>query len=220
MSEHLVSELMGEVEHLIEDVAREPAALRLLEGRASIEEYAAFLEQTYHYVCWTRPLLARAGARLAAQGRAPGLAALLTQKAGEEDGHERWALDDLAALGRDADAIRAARPGAAAEAYIAWNRYCVEEGAPEAFLGTAFILEALSARYAGEAAERLAARSGIPGIEGAVRFLRGHADADGEHTAELAALLRAVGDAEARAAISLSARVTRALYPRLMAPAR
>lgn len=220
MTSNLPAMLTAEVEGLILDLEAERAARWLLDGRASPDQYAAWLEQTYHYVCWTRPLLAHAAGRLAASGGPPELVALCAEKACEESGHEQWALADLAALGRDPDAAQASPPGAAAVAYIAWNRFCVEAGAAEGILGTAFVLEAFSAQCAGRAADRLVAHSGIPGIARAVRFLRGHAVADEDHIARLGALLGGIADPRAGEAIALSARMTRAIYPLLAAPAR
>ncbi|XYH94750.1 hypothetical protein ACMHYB_44060 [Sorangium sp. So ce1128] len=101
-----------EVAALLIRLDADPAARRLYDGTTTASDYAAFLEQIYHYVRWTRPLCAHAGARLAARcignpdescaadGRGI-VAALLLRKAEEESGHEQWALDDLAALGRD-----------------------------------------------------------------------------------------------------------------------
>ncbi|WP_437735267.1 iron-containing redox enzyme family protein [Sorangium sp. So ce1335] len=228
-----IAALDREVAALLLRLDADPAARRLVDGAATAAEYAAFLEQIYHYVRWTRPLCARAGARLAArcagapgEAGAPGdaegrgvLAALLLRKAEEESGHERWALEDLAALGRDPQAVMRAEPAPATRAYIAWSRYTAEAGAPEAFLGTAYVLEALSARRAGDVAARLVARARIPGVAGAVRFVQGHADADQGHVRELAALLATIACPEAREAILLSARITRTLYPDMIAGA-
>ncbi|AUX39973.1 heme oxygenase [Sorangium cellulosum] len=225
-----ITPLDHEVTALLTRLDTDPAARRLYDGTATAEGYSAFLEQIYHYVRWTRPLCAHAGARLAARcvgdpgdtraadGRGI-LAALLLRKAEEESGHEQWALDDLAALGRDPEVVMRAEPAPATRAYIAWSRYTAEAGAPEAFLGTAYVLEALSVHHAGDAAARLVARGRIPGIAGAVRFLRGHADADQGHVRELAELLATIPCVEARAAILLSARVTRTLYPDMIAGA-
>ena len=218
MSKDWMDTLDQEADALIAGIEDDPAARRLFEGTLTAAEYAGFLEQTYHYVRWTRPLCARAGARLAAEGGGP-IADLLLHKAAEEEGHEQWALEDIAALGGDPNMARRAAQTPATKAYIAWSRFTVEAGPPAAFLGTAYVLEVLSVRRAGKAAENLEARSGIRGIAQATRFLRGHAGADEGHVAELQAWFAGITDAEAREAISLSARVTRALYPSLVAGA-
>lgn len=189
-----------------------PGARQLFDGTISAEGYAAWLAQTYHYVRWTTPLLARAGRRLKRLGRHPWLAELLLQKASEEQGHERWLLADLKNLGWTREEVEGVGLCPSVAAYVAWNRFTAEAGSPTAFLGTAYVLEYLSVHRAGDAVERLLARGAIPNIGKAVTFLRGHAGADGEHVAELAAVLRTLTDSEEQAAILLSARTTRALY--------
>ncbi|MGK4008179.1 iron-containing redox enzyme family protein [Sorangium sp. So ce1036] len=216
MSANLLSLLEHEAEMLIATLDANPAARRLFEGTISAAEYSSFLEQTYQYVRWTRPLCERCGVRLIEAGGGP-LASLFLRKAAEESGHEQWALDDLSALGHEPRAARRSALLPATRAYIAWNRCCAETGTPEAFLGTAYVLEALSARRADRTATHLVARSGIPGIEGAVRFLRGHGGADAAHMHELLSELAAVSSVAQRDTIALSARVTRELYPLIVA---
>ncbi len=200
-----VSELLGAL-------AEHPKARRLQEGDVSTEEYAAFLEQTYLYVRQTRPLLRRAGERLAAMRRAPSLARLFLLKADEEEGHEKWVLADLAAIDRPMDERRLPQPCTAVAAYIAWNHFQVEAGWPLGFLGTAYVLESLSYARAGTTADNLVKKNCIPGIEQGVRFLKGHADADEHHLEMLRRVLGVVSLPSDREAIALSAEVTAALY--------
>jgi hypothetical protein len=91
-----------------------------------------------------------------------------------------------------------------------------ETGSP-AFLGAAYVLEAMSMRRAQRAAEALRARAAIPNIGAAVSFLVGHGDADVDHVARLDAVLGRIDDADDAAAIVLSASVLRTLYPRFFA---
>jgi pyrroloquinoline quinone (PQQ) biosynthesis protein C len=201
-----------EARALITELGTHPGARRLFDGSIDTEGYAAWLAQTYHYVRWTTPLLERAGRRMKRMGHHPALAELLLQKASEEHGHERWLLADLKNLGWTRQEVEAVELSPAVAAYVAWNRFTAEAGAPTAFLGTAYVLEHLSVHRAGAAVERLIARDAIPNIRKAVTFLRGHAGADGAHVEELAAVLRTLTDREEQAAILLSARTTRALY--------
>lgn len=215
---NLIQKLNQTTDGLLRDLAAEPFAARLLAGSVSIDEYASFLEQTYLYVRHTRPLLRRAARRLSEEVGRPDLKELFERKAGEEDGHEEWALADLRAIGRPADESRRASPTPAVSAYIAWNSFTVEHGSPIAFLGTAYVLEALSAARAAETVKNLVAYSGIPNIERAVVFLRGHADADTDHIEQLGrnltALARSPLDHES---VLLSAVITRATYAKLLA---
>jgi pyrroloquinoline quinone (PQQ) biosynthesis protein C len=206
------SALEDEARLLVAELETHPAAQRLFDGSIGRDGYVAWLVQTYHYVRWTTPLLEQAGRRLKRLGRHVMIAELLLQKASEERGHERWLLADLKNLGCTRQEVDNTRPCRAVEAYIAWNRFQSEAGSPTAFLGTAFVLEYLSVYRAGEAVERLLERNAIPHIHQAVTFLRGHADADGEHVTGLMAVLRTLTDSTEQAALLLSARNTRALY--------
>lgn len=215
MHTDLITHLENETRQLLARLDSHPRARQLFEGTLDAQAYAAFLVQTYHYVRWTRPLLERAGRRLASLGQHPVLAGLLIQKAREESGHERWLLADLKALGWSASVVEHTPPCPAVEAYVAWNRYTVEAGLPLAFLGTAYVLESLSVHRAGEAVQRLIERSGIPHVHRAMTFLRGHAGADVGHVAELATTLGSLTEPRECEAIVLSARTTCALYPDL-----
>jgi pyrroloquinoline quinone (PQQ) biosynthesis protein C len=213
----LLTALETESRALLHQLDVHPRARQLFEGTLDATAYAHFLVQTYHYVRWTKPLLELAGRRMVETGRHPALASLLLQKAREETGHERWLLADLQQLGWSAEAVNQAPMCTAVEAYVGWNRFTAEEGSPLAFLGTAYVLEALAADHAGEAARNLQERSGIPGIQRAVTFLRGHGAADEGHVAELATLLGSLTVPEECEALLLSARTTRVLYPGLFA---
>jgi pyrroloquinoline quinone (PQQ) biosynthesis protein C len=207
-----ITALELESQALVHWLDAHPLGRRLFDGLLDTEEYTAFLVQTYHYVLWTTPLLARAGARLNELGRHPALAALLTRKAAEERGHEHWVLADLKGLGWDPSVVKRVAPSPSVAAYVAWNRFTVESGSATAFLGTAYVLESLSTHRAGRAAKRLVAHAGIPHIERAVGFLRGHSDSDTDHLEGLTAVLRTLDDPLEQQALALSARTTRVLY--------
>ncbi|HZF48357.1 MAG TPA: iron-containing redox enzyme family protein [Polyangiaceae bacterium] len=217
MGSNLLCDLRREAKALVRAINSSPMLRALCDGTLGRDEYALFLTQTYHYVRHTSPLLAIAGERLKTTGCHPSLAALLSQKAGEEGGHERWALADLQAISVSEAEARASEPSAAVSAYIAWNTFTATAGSPVAFLGTAFVLEYVSAHQAGIAASNLRARSPITNISMALSFLRGHAGSDGPHLDQLAEALGRAAAPEEREAIALSARITRVLYPSFFA---
>ncbi|MCP3098437.1 iron-containing redox enzyme family protein [Myxococcus sp. K15C18031901] len=198
---------------LVATLDAHPDARRLFDGTIPLEGYVHYLMQTYHYVRWSTPLLQGAGARLRRLGRHPHLADLLLQKAEEERGHERWLLSDLENLGCSVDQVRDTIPSPAVDAYTGWNCFTAWAGVPTALLGTAYILEYLSVTRATGAVERLLQVSPIPNIRKAVTFLRSHGSLDEDHVAELTSLLRTLTDVEDQAAVVLSARTTRAVYP-------
>jgi L-ornithine Nalpha-acyltransferase len=187
-----------------------PVAGELVRGTISREAYIGYLIQVVHQVRESGPMLAEAGARLEQLGHGP-LAALFRAKAGEEDGHDRWALEDLAALGVEAGAVLNTPHRPAVSAYLAWTRHMVE-AFPVAVLGLAFVLEWFGYCRAGRAASSLLKRRRIPNIASAVRFLQGHGDADQSHVAHLACALGEVREQSEKEAVLLAARLTARLY--------
>jgi hypothetical protein len=206
----IVFELDREADTLIASLDRHPVARALFEGTIGAAPYASYLEQTEHYVGVAEHLLRASGERLLATGRHGALARLLIEKSREERGHEGWARDDRRALGLGA---LGSGPNVAVRAYVSYHLFQAEIGSGAAFLGTAYVLEALSARRAPVAVQNILAQRNIPGIEGAVTFLREHGDADQDHLAGLAAHLRGFTDPEEVEAILHSARSTRLFFP-------
>jgi len=198
---------------LVATLDAHPEASRLFDGTIDREGYVHYLVQTYHYVRWSTPLLKGAGARLNRLGRHPKLADLLLQKSEEERGHERWLLADLENLGCPVRAVQDTIPSPAVDAYTGWNCFTSWAGVPTAFLGTAYVLEYLSVTRAPGAVDRLLQVSTIPNIHRAVTFLRSHGSLDEDHVAELTSVLRTLTEVEDQAAVVLSARTTRVVYP-------
>jgi pyrroloquinoline quinone (PQQ) biosynthesis protein C len=203
--EHEARTLLGELD-------AHPEARRLFEGSIDKDRYVHYLLQTYHYARWSTPLMAEAGRRMKRLGLHPQLGNLLLQKSDEECGHERWLLSDLKNLGWSAERVQRQMPTPAVTAYIAWNRFTSRCGQPEAFFGTAYVLEYLSVHRASQSVERMLAANTIPNIRKAVTFLKAHGTADERHVEELTSLLSPLMDREAQAAVLLSARTTRVLY--------
>jgi hypothetical protein len=206
----LVLELDREVITLVDTLHEHPVARTLFDGTITAGHYAHYLEQTEHYVGVSDELLRGSGERLLATRKHASLAHLLLQKSEEEAGHDAWARDDRRAIGfADADT----GPGLAVQAYIFTHRFEMKKGSGAAFLGTAYVLEALSARLAPIAVQNLLAKSRIPGIEGAVTFLRAHGEADQDHIAHLATVLRVFTDPAEIEAIVRSAKNTARFFP-------
>lgn len=209
--------LEHEARTLLEELDAHPEARRLFDGSIDKDGYVHYLIQTYHYARWTTPLLAEAGRRMKRLGRHSRLGELLLQKSEEERGHERWLLADLRNLGWPAERVERQTPNPAVTAYVAWNRFTSRSGRPEAFLGTAYVLEYLSVHRASQSVERMLAANTIPNIRKAVTFLKAHGTADEKHVEELTSLLSPLTDREEQAALLLSARTTRVLYLGLFA---
>ncbi|TSC22665.1 iron-containing redox enzyme family protein [Corallococcus sp. Z5C101001] len=205
--------LRHEARMLVRELDTAPGARRLFEGRIHHDDYVYYLVQTYQYVRWSTEFLTESGERMKREGQNTALADLLLQKSAEEDGHERWLLADLRNLGWTQERVERAPICHAVSAYVEWNRFTTRSGTPTAFLGTAYVLEYLSVNRAPDSVDRLIADSGIANIHKAVTFLRGHGNADGDHVAELESVLRTLTSPEEQAALLMSARMTRAVFP-------
>jgi hypothetical protein len=210
--EHLQA-LEREAAALIDGLDNHPLVGAVIRGDASRDEYIRFLAGSHAYLRWSGPLLAATAAGLRRRGRYPWLAAMVEGKADEEAPHDRWVLDDLRRCGESPELVKLARPTTAVDAYVDFSLAMAEVGSP-AFLGSAYVLELLSARRARAAADNLRARAAIRHIDQAVSFLAGHGDADEAHVAALKQVLLQIDDPDDGEAIVLAAKLFRLLYPR------
>ncbi len=157
-----------------------PLIRSVLRDGASPDLYLAFLEQAYHHVRHTCPLLALAASRLGPDDDRYRDALIAYMD--EEKGHDEWILDDIRQLGGDAASVRGGQPGLACKAMIGWAYYAVERISPYCLLGMVHVLEGMSVRLAHAAAERLAAGFGRDLGDG-FRYLTSHGALDVEHVA-------------------------------------
>ncbi|MCU0840296.1 MAG: iron-containing redox enzyme family protein [Thiobacillaceae bacterium] len=184
-----------------------PIVADCLRGRVGRDSYLAFLGQAYHHVRHTTPLLMTLGGRL--PDRLAWLRAAVAEYIAEEIGHEEWILNDIAAAGGDADAVRASRPDLPAELMVAYAYDLIQRGNPAGFFGMVFVLEGTSVALALTAADRIQQALGLP--DRAFSYLRSHGALDQEHTKHLANLLERM-DAEDQAEVLRRARVFYRLY--------
>ena len=162
-----------------------PIIVNGLRGDVTRESYLAFLGQAFHHVRHTTPLLMALGGRL--PERLAWLRRPVAEYIDEEIGHEEWILNDIAAAGGDAEAVRKSRPGLPAEVMVAYAYDLVNRGNPAAFFGMVFVLEGTSVAMALNAADRIQQALGLP--DAAFSYLRSHGTLDQEHTRHLAELV-------------------------------
>ncbi|MBL8442621.1 MAG: iron-containing redox enzyme family protein, partial [Zoogloeaceae bacterium] len=127
----------------------------------------------------------------------------------EEIGHEEWILNDIAAAGGDAAAVRASRPELPAELMVAYAYDLVNRGNPAGFFGMVFVLEGTSVALALLAADKIQRSLKLP--DAAFSYLRSHGTLDQEHTQHLASLVNAMTP-EDQAEVLRCARVFYRLY--------
>lgn len=169
--------------------------------------YIDFLTQAYHHVKHTFPLLSLAASRTLDQTYQKSLLAYMN----EERGHDEWILQDIQAIGGNADEVRNGTPGAACELMVAYSYYVIEHVSPFAFLGSVHVLESMSVAFAQGAANAIQSALKFQGDKG-FSYLRSHGTLDVEHVEFFRALVNEISDEKIRATIVHSAKMFYKLY--------
>jgi long-chain acyl-CoA synthetase len=201
-------------DHLIEATTADRAALYAapaiqasLAGEVTRSMYLAFLEQAYHHVRHTTPLLMAVGARL--PDRLAWLRRPVAEYIEEEIGHEEWILDDIAAAGGDVAAVSGGAPALATELMVAYAYDLVNRRNPAGFFGMVFVLEGTSVALALKAADLIQQALDLP--DAAFSYLRSHGTLDQVHTQHLTALVNRM-EPDDQAEVLRAARVFFKLY--------
>ena len=167
-----------------------------LSGSISRDAYIAYLEQAYHHVRHTVPLMQAARVRLIDR---PGIVAALDDYIAEETGHEEWILSDIAFAGGDADRVRKSDPAPATAAMVGHAYDRIAKGNAMAFFGMVFVLESVSVAFATRGASAVARNLGLP--PQAFTYLTSHGSLDQEHMTYFAQLVNALDREDDREAI-------------------
>ncbi len=174
---------------------------------ATQELYLRFLGEAYHHVKHTFPLLALAASRTTDERYQDALVEYME----EERGHEKWILDDIRALGGDAEAVRTGEPGTACRIMVGYAYYAIEHLSPYAMLGSVHVLEGMSVKLADAVADAMRRTLGITDDTG-FSYLRSHGSLDQEHVAFFRQLADGFTDPEAQRIIVENARIFYRLY--------
>jgi pyrroloquinoline quinone (PQQ) biosynthesis protein C len=180
-----------------------PAIVDCLAGRITRTRYVGFLRQAYHHVKHTVPLLMACGSRLGEE-RA-GLRAAMAHYIEEENGHERWILDDLSACDDDAEAARSTAPAPATELLVAYVYDYIARVNPAGMLGMVHVLEGTSSALATRAAQSIAAALGLP--PAAFSYLSSHGALDQEHVRFFADTVNALAPQDQEHVVHVARRV-------------
>lgn len=191
--ERLVMETVAERAHF----QATPQIRDGLVGRISRQTYLHYLAEAYHHVKHTVPLMRLARERLPADQA--WLRQALDDYIAEETGHEEWILDDIAAAGGDAAAVRRGTPRAATEAMVAYAYDYVGRVNPVGFFGMVFVLEGTSTQLATLGAEALMRALDLP--RSCFRYLLSHGAVDLDHIRFLQSLVDRIEDAADQAAV-------------------
>lgn len=190
------------------ELLQAPIIARCLAGEVTLAQYIAFLTEAYHHVKHTLPLLMACGSRLPASHE--WLRSAVAEYIEEECGHQEWILNDIAACGGDAEAVRHGQPSLATELMVAYAYDMVNRVNPVGFFGMVQVLEGTSIALATQAADQIAHSLQLPGK--AFTYLRSHGALDLEHIKFFEGLMNRIDDASEQALIVQAARVFYRLY--------
>lgn len=179
-----------------------------LRGQVSLPSYLAFLQEAYHHVRHTVPLLRATKAAL--PPRSMWLYGPLDEYIDEESGHDEWILGDIDACGGDAEAVRNGHAGHATEVMVAYAYDTIARANPLGFFGMVHVLEGTSVSLALMAADAIQAPLSLP--DAAFTYLRSHGTLDRQHVAHFELLMDRIDDSRDQTAIVHAARAFFRLY--------
>ncbi|USD21092.1 iron-containing redox enzyme family protein [Microbulbifer variabilis] len=185
-----------------------PFIQRAARGEIALQEYVAFLTQAYHHVKHTVPLLMACGSRLTQQQE--WLREAVAEYIEEETGHQEWVLNDIAACGGDAEAVRNGRPNLSTELMVSYAYDNIARGNPLSFFGMVHVLEGTSTAVATKAARAIQKTHGLPNK--AFSYLLSHGDLDIGHVDFFKGLMNRIDNPDDQAAILHCSRVMYRLY--------
>ena len=185
-----------------------PVIRDCLAGRVTRTQYIAFLTEAYHHVKHTVPLLMACGSRLPEP--AGWLRSAIAEYIDEERGHEEWILNDIAACGADAEAVRSGTPSPATELMVAYVYDYIARRNPVGFFGMVHVLEGTSTALAVNAAQVIRGTLGLP--PEAFTYLTSHGALDQEHVRFFASLMDRLHDPADQAAVTDVANMVYRLY--------
>lgn len=177
-------------------------------GEITLATYMAFLAQAYYHVRHTVPLLMATGGRLSHEQE--WVRGAIAEYIDEEYGHQEWILNDIAACGGNAEAIRHGQPGRAIELMVAFLYDQINRGNPLSIFGMVQVLEGTSVSIALAVAEQLHIQLGLP--KQTMSYLTSHGELDQDHLKFFAGLMDKITQEQDQQAIIHAAKMVYGLY--------
>jgi pyrroloquinoline quinone (PQQ) biosynthesis protein C len=185
-----------------------PLITAALAGQVNRQQYLNFLTRAFHHVKHTVPLLMACGARL--PDRQEWLRSAIAHYIEEEIGHHEWILNDIAAAGGDAEAVRVSRPDFDTDVMVAYAYDVVMRRNPVGFFGMVYVLEGTSVSLATNAASVLQGALDLPPT--AFSYLSSHGSLDVEHIGDFEQLVNRLETPDDREAVVANAQTFFRLY--------
>lgn len=175
-----------------------PQVVDGLQGDISLETYIAYLQEAYHHVKHTVPLMMTCGSKLPV-AKKEHIRAALAEYIEEEIGHDEWILNDIKNCGGDKEKARNSKPNYATEMMVAYAYDYISRVNPVGFFGMVFVLEGTSTQLATNAAEKIKEKLGLK--KNCFTYLFSHGSLDLEHMKFFENLMGKISDAEDQEAI-------------------
>jgi len=191
-----------------------PVIRDAMAGTVDLPLYLRYLAEAYHHVRFTCPLM---GAALAHCGIGDHrYREALLEYLDEERGHEEWILNDIAALGGDAEAVRAGRGALATRIMVGYAYYAIDRVSPYALLGMVHVLEGMSVALADKAAQGIAqsigANAGSGSGNAGFSYLLSHGSLDQDHVRFFENLVNGLPNEDAEEAVIDTAKTMYRLF--------
>jgi len=185
-----------------------PIIARCFTGDVNIDEYVMFLQQAYHHVKHTVPLLMAAGSRISSEQE--WIRDALAEYIEEELGHQEWVLNDIAACGYDKEAARDSTPNLSTELMVSYAYDSINRVSPLCFFGMVHVLEGTSIALADKVAQSIQQGLNLP--SNAFSYLVSHGALDVDHVKFFEGLMNKIESPEQQALIMKSTKAFYHLY--------
>ncbi|MBK7422929.1 MAG: iron-containing redox enzyme family protein [Propionivibrio sp.] len=185
-----------------------PLITAAMDGRVRRQHYLDFLSRAFHHVKHTVPLLMACGARLPDQQE--WLRSAVAHYIEEEIGHHEWILNDIAAAGGDAEAVKASQADFDTDLMVAYAYDTVMRRNPVGLFGMVYVLEGTSVSLAANAAGVLQLALDLP--RSAFSYLSSHGALDIEHLGDFEQLVNRLETAADRESVVRNAQTFFRLY--------
>ncbi|WP_105189270.1 TenA family transcriptional regulator [Pseudoalteromonas sp. T1lg48] len=181
---------------------------KALAGQVSVDLYVAFLQQAFHHVKHTIPLLMACGARISSEQE--WLRDAIAEYIEEELGHQEWVLNDIKACGFDKEQARYSEPNFATEMMVSYAYDSIARISPLSFFGMVHVLEGTSIALADNAADTIRTQLGLP--KKVFSYLTSHGALDIEHVKFFQGLMDRITDEQDQQVIVNAAKRFYRLY--------
>jgi pyrroloquinoline quinone (PQQ) biosynthesis protein C len=190
-------QLLTQTESAKQYLLSAPIIEDVFNGKFDIHTYIAFLNQAFHHVQHTAPLLTAATTNLSEQQE--WVRKTMDEYIEEERGHEAWILDDIEACGFDRTTFAKAAAPLHSEVMVAYLYDYVTRVNAMGIFGMVLVLEGTSSSLAPAVGKIVQEKLGLP--DTAMTYLTTHGELDQDHISYFERAMNKVTDPVDQAAI-------------------